>query len=122
MQDGLDQNPHLLDLIQSLERWAQENVQGMPRYLGSLCFLCYLQLQRGQPMPEIALKALERIRAIDPDSKFSPLRAPEQMFLIALLAGYLDDTWRETKDLLSVYFSLSVILKGTNRKTHNGVI
>ncbi len=100
MQDGLDQNPHLLDLIQGLERWAQENIQGMPRYLGSLCFLCYLQLQRGQRMHEIALKALERIRAIDPDSKFSPLRAPEQMFLIALLVRYLDDTWREIKDLL----------------------
>jgi uncharacterized protein (TIGR02391 family) len=101
MQDGLDQNPHLLELIQSLERWAQESVQGMPRYLGSLCFLCYLQLQRGQPMLEIALEALKRIRTMDPDSKFSPLRAPEQMFLIALLVARLDDTWRETKDLLT---------------------
>ncbi len=101
MQDGLDQNPHLLELIQSLERWAQENVQGMPRYLGSLCFLCYLHLQRGQSLPEIALEVLERIRTIDPESRFSPLRAPEQMFLIALLVGRLDDTWREVKDLLS---------------------
>jgi uncharacterized protein (TIGR02391 family) len=101
MQDGLDQNPHLLELIQSLERWAQENIQGMPRYLGALCFLCYLQLQRGQSMPEIALEVLERIKTLDPDSKFSPLRASEQMLLIALLAGCLDDTWRETKDFLT---------------------
>jgi uncharacterized protein (TIGR02391 family) len=100
MQDGVDQNPHLLELIQALERWAQEHTQGMTRYLGALCFLCYLLLQRGQAMPEIALEALERIRILDPDTKFSPLRAPEQMFLIALLAGRLDDTWQETKDFL----------------------
>src|SRR5579871_670802 len=100
MQDGVDQNPHLLELIQALERWAQEHTQGMTRYLGALCFLCYLLLQRGQAMPEIALEALERIRTLDPDTKFSPLRAPEQMFLISLLAGRLDDTWQETKDFL----------------------
>ncbi len=101
MQDGLDQNPHLLELIQDLERWAQEDVRDMIRYLGPLCFLGYLQRQRGQPMSEMAQEALERIKTIDLQSRFSPLRAPEQVFLIALLVGCLDDVGREIKDLLT---------------------
>ncbi len=100
LQDGLVQNPHMLELIHDLERWAQENVGDPGRYLGPLCFLGYLQLQGGQTMSDVALRALERIKSIDRESRFSPFRAPEQMFLVALLISRLDDASGEAKNLL----------------------
>src|SRR6266496_1955412 len=100
MQDGLDQNPHLLELVQDLERWARENVQDVGRYLGPLCLLGYLQLRQGQIKSEIEMRVLEQITTIDPETKFSPFRAPEQMFLVALLMSSLNKASEETKNFL----------------------
>jgi len=100
IQDGVDQNPHLSELIQDLERWAQENMCNIGRYLSPVCFLWYLQQQRGQVSPGISSLAIERITSVDQVSKFSPLRAPEQMFLIALMVSSLGDAEAEIKTLL----------------------
>ncbi len=101
MQDGLDQNPHLLELIQNIERWAQrKDAWEAGRHLGPLCLLAYIQQRRGLLASEIASRVLERIKAIDPESKFSPLRAPEQVFMVALFVSSLGDASKETKNLL----------------------
>ncbi len=99
-QDGLHQNPHLLELTQDLERWARETVRDIGRYLGPLCFLGYLQQQQGQIKPEIELRVLEQISSVEPETRFSPFRAPEQMFLVALLISSLDKAWQDTKNSL----------------------
>lgn len=101
MQDGLDQNPHLLELIQDIERWAQnEEVWNMGRNLGPLCLLGYVQQLQGLLAHENASRVLEQIRVTDSESKFSPFRAPEQIFLVALLISSLDNAADDAKKLL----------------------
>ncbi|MGB8216271.1 MAG: TIGR02391 family protein [Candidatus Methanoperedens sp.] len=101
LQDGLDQNPHLSELIQDIERWAQnEEVWNIGRNLGPLCLLGYLQQLQGLLSPENASRLLGQIRVADSESKFSPFRAPEQIFLVALLISSLDNAPDDAKKLL----------------------
>ncbi len=101
LQDGLDQNTHLSELIQDIERWAQnEEVWNVGRNLGPLCLLGYLQQLQGLLSPENTSRVLEQIRVADSESKFSPFRAPEQIFLVALLISSLDNAADDAKKLL----------------------
>lgn len=101
MQDGLDQNPHLMELIQDIERWAQDKeVWNIGRNLGPLCLLGYVQQLQGLLSPENASRVLEKIRVTDSESKFSPFRAPEQIFMVALLLSSLNNVADNAKKLL----------------------
>lgn len=85
-----NKQPSLLlqDMYQRLELWAQEEeVWQSPRNIGPLFCLVWFRKQQCIPVEasyvEKAAQMFDRLR-LNADDRFSPLRFPEQVFLVAL--------------------------------------
>lgn len=85
-RDGLKDNLVLSDLIGALHRWSQEQeVWESQRHLGPLSLLLYLYpTERRTTMEETIERLLKQLGATDIESRLSPFRDPEQVFLITL--------------------------------------
>jgi uncharacterized protein (TIGR02391 family) len=76
----------LEELFQRLDAWSQEQEAWQSeRNTGSLLFPLWLRRQLSLPVEKTyAEKAVQMLQTLKPDNRFSPLRSPEQVFLIAL--------------------------------------
>lgn len=84
-----ESNPQSLPLqetFQRLETWAKDEIVWQTRRnIGPLFFLIWLNKQFGRPTSEeYAQRAKRLFHRLSLDDKISPLRQPEQVFLIAL--------------------------------------
>jgi len=106
-QDDFEANQPLLELIERLALWADENETWTARRnLGALCFLgyfpgCFLG-KVGKDAQEFTYQVLEQIRRLDGQEshKFSPVNDPEQVFPMALLVSSLEKVPQSLKDFL----------------------
>jgi len=106
-----EQDPQLLllqDLFQRLDVWSQEeNVWQSKRNSGPLLFLLWLRRQLSLPVGETyAGKAVQMLQTLNPDDRFSPLRSPDQVFLIALGVSAIEQV--DTKERLSNLISSQI--------------
>lgn len=76
----------LREIFQRLDNWAHdETVWQFRRNVGPLFFLMWLQRQLGYPVDDTyAQRAKQLLCKLNVDDRLSPLRQPEQVFLIAL--------------------------------------
>lgn len=74
------------EIFERLNSWAQEEtVWQFRRNISPLLFLIWLQEQfRSTPDKAFVKKVLDALLTLNPDDRFSPLRYPEQVFLMAL--------------------------------------
>ncbi len=79
-------SPAFQDLFQRLDAWSQEeDAWQWKRNIGFLFFITWLRKRQNLPISEIYIyKAIQKLQTLNPDDRFSPLRSPEQVFLIAL--------------------------------------
>jgi uncharacterized protein (TIGR02391 family) len=95
----------LQELFQRLDAWSQEeDAWQSKRNSGPLLFLGWLRKQQHLPVSETyAEKAAQMLEAMNPDDRFSPLRSPEQVFLIALGVSAIErvDTRERLSNLIS---------------------
>jgi len=98
----------LQDSFQRLDAWSQEEeAWHSQRNIGPLLFLSWLHKQQNIPVNETyAEKAVQMLQTLNSDFKFSPLRSPEQVFLIALGVSAIERV--ETKERLSNLISLQI--------------
>ncbi|RLE43149.1 TIGR02391 family protein [Candidatus Woesearchaeota archaeon] len=91
--DGLENNLPLSDLVTRMEQWASQKENWKPqRNFGPLAFLCWLQKQTGKTCDADLIAILsERIQGLNVDDKLSLLRDPEQVFLLALGLGVIEE-------------------------------
>ncbi len=106
-----EQDPQLLplqDLFQRLDAWSQEeNAWQSKRSISPLLFLAWLRKQQNLPVSETyAEKAIQILQALNPDDRFSPLRSPDQAFLIALGVSAIEQV--DTKERLSHIISAQI--------------
>ena len=100
--EGTENNPYLAELIDSLGRWAHEpKILQFRRYLGPLFLWVYLRGKQGQVPTEAVQHALKELNSLNIESKFSPLRDPEQVFLISLGVALLGNEAQEAKNLIA---------------------
>lgn len=100
-QDGVETSPPLLDLVERLERWAnQQETRSTQRSIGPLCFLGYFQTIMGKNAGELINTVLRQMgELVDKEHhKFSPLNDPEQVFSMALLVANLREIPQNLKD------------------------
>ena len=99
------------ELFQRLDKWSQgEDVWQWKRNIGPLFFVIWLRKRQNLPISEIHVhKAIQMLQTLNPDNKFSPLRSPDQVFLIALGVSAIDQV--EAKEYLHSFIPLQV--KGT---------
>ena len=76
----------LKELFQHLDEWSQgEDAWQWKRNIGPLFFVIWLRKRQNLPISEIHIhKAIQMLENLNPDDRFSPLRAQDQIFLIAL--------------------------------------
>jgi len=76
----------LKKLFQHLDEWSQgEDIWQWKRNIGPLFFVIWIRKQQNLPISEIHVhKAIQMLENLNPDDRFSPLRAQDQIFLIAL--------------------------------------
>jgi hypothetical protein len=76
----------LKELFQHLDEWSQgEDAWQWKRNIGPLFFVAWLRKLQNLPIREIHIhKAIQMLETLNPDDRFSPLRAQDQIFLIAL--------------------------------------
>ncbi len=106
--EELQGNALLGQIKDTLVRWCEgPDVSQFQRNLGPLALLAYLLRGFGDTAGahRIADTVLKAIRAISSDNKFSPLRDPEQVFLIAL---GLSQAW-EVSDQQNLTFLLDTV-------------
>lgn len=86
ISESNSQSLPLREISQRLNIWANdETVWEVRRNVGPLFFLIWLQMQLGYSIDDAhAQKAKELLGKLRIDDKLSPLRQPEQVFLIAL--------------------------------------
>lgn len=91
--DGLQDNPPLDDLADRLKRWAaQDSSWEQQRNLGALAFNCWLQKRMGRSYDtKIITKLSEAVKQLDTDYKLSLLRDAEQVFLLSLGLGGIEE-------------------------------
>jgi hypothetical protein len=79
-------SPPFQDLFQRLDVWShKEDAWEWKRNIGPLFFIAWLRKQQNLPISEIyTTKAIQMLENLKPDDRFSPLRAQDQIFLIAL--------------------------------------
>jgi len=102
-QDGFEDNPLLLKLIEWLRLWAEEiDISKTQRNLGPLCFLAYFLNRLGEvKYTEGIMDQLHQIKERRMlDHKFSPFNDPEQVFPMALLVGSMGGSYKDIKDFL----------------------
>ena len=99
------------ELFQHLDKWSQEeDAWKWKRNIGPLFFVIWLRKQQNLPISEIHVhKAIQMLQTLNPDNKFSPLRSPDQVFLIALGVSAIDQV--ETKAYLRSFIPSQI--KGT---------
>jgi len=104
-------SPPFQDLFQRLDAWSQEeNAMQWKRNIGPLLFVAWLRKIQNLPISEIYIhKAIKMLQTLNPDNKFSPLRSPDQVFLIALGVSATDQV--EAKEYLRSFIPLQI--KGT---------
>ncbi len=89
---GLEHNQPLLDLLNRMERWLEEDVWSYERNLGPIALILWLIKKAGKPLPqEFVAQFVDKVLALDADKKLSLLRDPEQVFLLALGASAVGD-------------------------------
>lgn len=90
--DGLENNQPLLDLVNRMERWLQEDAWSYERNLGPIAFTLWLLKKTRRPLQQkFVNQFVDRVRSLDADKKLSLLRDPEQVFLLALGASAIGD-------------------------------
>lgn len=90
--DGLENNQPLLDLLNRMERWLEEDVWSYERNLGAIALILWLLKKAGKPLPqEFVVQFLHKVLALNVDKKLSLLRDPEQVFLLALGANTISN-------------------------------
>lgn len=102
-QDGFEANQPLLELIEGLALWADEDETWTARRnLGALCFLGYFLGKMDKDVPDFTTRVLKQIRRLDGQEshKFSPVNDPEQVFPMALLVSSLEKAPQSFKDFL----------------------
>ena len=74
------------ELFQRLDKWSQgEDIWQWKRNIGPLFFVIWLRKRQNLPISEIHIhNAIQMLENLNPDDRFSPLRAQDQIFLIAL--------------------------------------
>jgi len=84
--EGAPNNQPLAEIRIRMQRWLdEETVWEFQRNLGPIGATLWLWKEADQPVnSEIVKKLSERVQQLDADEKWSPLRNPEQVFLLAL--------------------------------------
>jgi uncharacterized protein (TIGR02391 family) len=114
-QDGIEANPPLSELTETLSRWSkQPEAWEFQRHLGPLSILVYLRHKRGQTTDEVMERVLQQIEALDVESRFSTIRDPEQVFLIAL--GVASTREQEKKGKQNLLRTARDQMKGPQRR------
>lgn len=86
-QEAIPSNPLLRQMIDTLEGWAKRpDEPRFQKHLGPLSLTAYLLCATGNQSraDEISDQVLLKVSQISPESRFSPLRDPEQVFALAL--------------------------------------
>lgn len=93
--DGVDNNGPLLDVVKKMaNRLEEQDMWRFNRSAGPIAFTLWILKRIGHPVPvEARRQLIERIHSCNPDNKWSVLRDPEQVFLLALGANAIDDDW-----------------------------
>lgn len=102
-QDDFEANQPLLELIERLALWTNENETWTARRnLGALCFLGYFLGKMGKDALDFSDRILEQIERLEGQEshKFSPVNDPEQVFPMALLVSSLDTVSQSLKGFL----------------------
>lgn len=83
--DGPENNQPLLDLLNRMERWLEEDVWSYERNLGPIALILWLLKKTGGSIQqEFVAQFVDKVRALDADKKLSLLLDPEQVFLLVL--------------------------------------
>jgi len=101
----------LKELSQRLDEWSQgEDAWQWKRNIGPLFFVIWLRKRQNLPISEVHVhKAIQMLQTLNPDNKFSPLRSPDQVFLIALGVSAINQV--KAKEYLRSFIPLQI--KGT---------
>lgn len=90
--DGLEHNQPLLDLLNRMERWLEEDAWSHERNLGPIALILRLLKKNGRSLQqEFVVQFVDKVLTINADKKLSLLRDPEQVFLLALGASAIGD-------------------------------
>lgn len=90
--DGIENNQLLLDLLDRMRRWLEQDVWSYERSLGPVALCLWLFKKKGDWLPQELMTQFEnRVVALSVDDKLSLLRDPEQVFLLALGASAADN-------------------------------
>lgn len=90
--DGFENNQPLLDLLNRMERWLEEDVWSYERNLGPIAWILWLIKKTGRSLrQEFVAQFVDKVLALNVDKKLSLLRDPEQVFLLALGANAIGD-------------------------------
>jgi uncharacterized protein (TIGR02391 family) len=82
--DGIANNQPLLNLLDRMKRGLEEDAWSYERNLGSIALSLWLLKKKGDPFESKLMKHLvDKVLRINPDEKWSLLRDPEQVFLLA---------------------------------------
>jgi uncharacterized protein (TIGR02391 family) len=83
--DGIPNNQPLLNLLDRIKRWLEEDPWSYEKNLGPIALSLWLLKKKGDSFePKLVEHLVDRVLHINPDEKWSLLRDPEQVFLLAL--------------------------------------
>ncbi|GAB4370765.1 MAG: hypothetical protein Kow0042_13170 [Calditrichia bacterium] len=113
--DGIENNLLLAELCERMRRWIEEeNIWAVQRNIGAIGLTLWLCEELHCDLKaEIAAQLSERIQQLNADETWSPLRDPEQVFLLAL--GFKRIENEPTKEHLK-NISLQEIRRGPLRR------
>jgi uncharacterized protein (TIGR02391 family) len=85
--EEMENNQSLTKLINRMQRWMKEDsdLWEIQRYLGPIAATIWLQRKMGHQEEESKIVELsEKVKQLNADDKWSPLRDPEQVYLLSL--------------------------------------
>lgn len=83
--DGIENNQPLLNLLDRMRRWLEEEAWSYERNLGPIALCLWLFKETGDFLqPQFTAQFISRVIALNTDEKLSLLRDSEQVFLLAL--------------------------------------
>lgn len=86
--EGIENNQELMELHNRMLRWLEEekdNLWEVQRNLGPVAAVIWLCKKRDlEEKPDIVATLGEKVKQLSADDKWSPLRDPEQVYLLAL--------------------------------------
>ncbi len=99
-QEGLEGNALLEEIAGTLQRWRNEDESWKyQRNLGPLAFCCWLERQMGTSCDVTIITRLSTmVMNLRDDYRLSPLRDPEQVFLLALGLSVVKEEIPSVKD------------------------